>query len=432
MPKRLETMDAETLMSTPMEPLKFIVSGLIPQGLHILAGSPKIGKSWLALWICLQVAKGESVWGVETRKCDVLYLCLEDSFARIQNRLFEITDEAPPNLHFAVMSDAVGNGLEFQIENFLKEHPGTGLIVIDTLQKVRRNISASVNPYAADYDDITALKQIADKHKLAIVLVHHLRKTSDSDPLNMISGTTGIAGGADSNFVLQKDKRTDNTATLICTGRDIEQRELFLGFNKDTFLWELLQPIETTEQTVDEVIILLSDFIKSTSVFAGTATELAEQLKLFSGAKYLPAVLKKKIIKHMDYLQKNNIAYSDKRTFERREFTLRYDGNDGMTVVAGRSKRRWGGLQHRALTCSLFDRGVCRISGQVCCSPTPRTKPSRCDLALIRCRDATSPVQAAHRATQEATWGDALTADGCDGKGGKSKGAFLPHTPVSM
>ena len=329
--KKFETMDAETLMSTPMKPLRFVVQGLIPQGLHILAGSPKIGKSWLALWICLQVAKGEPVWGFETRKFDVLYLCLEDSFARIQNRLFEITDEAPSNLHFAVMSDAIGNGLEVQIEAFLGEHPGTGLIVIDTLQKIRRNISTSVNPYAADYDDITALKQIADRHKLAIVLVHHLRKTGDSDPVNMISGTTGIAGGADSSFILQKEKRTDRTATLICTGRDIEQRDLFLGFNKETFLWELLQPIEATEQKVDEVIFYLSDFIKSIPIFTGTATELAEQLKHFSGADYPPAVLKKKIIKHMDYLQKNNIAYSDKRTFERREFTLCYDGNDGMT-----------------------------------------------------------------------------------------------------
>ncbi|HMN14514.1 MAG TPA: AAA family ATPase, partial [Bellilinea sp.] len=228
MPKKLETMDAETLMTTPMDPLKFIVSKLIPQGLHILAGSPKIGKSWLALWICLQVAKGEKVWGLETLKSEVLYLCLEDSFSRIQSRLFEITDDAPPNLHFAIMSDAIGNGLEIQIENFLKEHPSTGLIVIDTLQKVRKTVSSNVNPYATDYDDINSLKQIADRNKLAMVLVHHLRKATDSDPLNMISGTTGIAGGADTNFVLQKDKRIDNTAKLICTGRDIEDRELFL------------------------------------------------------------------------------------------------------------------------------------------------------------------------------------------------------------
>ena len=293
MPRKLETMDAETLMETPMEPLKFIVQSLLPQGLHILAGAPKIGKSWLALWICLQAAKGEQIWGFETRTCEVLYLCLEDSFARIQSRLFELTEEAPPALHFAVMSDTIGNSLEMQIETFVKEHPGTGLIVIDTLQKVRKTVSSNVNPYAADYDDISALKGLADRHRLAIILVHHLRKAADSDPLNMISGTTGLAGSADSNFILQKEKRTENAATLICTGRDIESRELFLGFNKDIFLWE--------------------------------------RLKLFGAAEYRPAVLKKKIMKHMAYLQKNKISYSDQRSFDRREFTLRYDGNDGMT-----------------------------------------------------------------------------------------------------
>lgn len=178
MSNKLETMDAETLMTTPLEQLKFIVDGLIPQGLHILAGSPKIGKSWLSLWICLQVSKGEKVWDFETTKSEVLYLCLEDSFARIQNRLFEITDDAPPNLHFAIMSDTIGNGLEIQIENFMKEHSETGLIVIDTLQKVRNNTSANVNPYAADYDDINALKQIVVSPAV-LILILFCKRTSE-------------------------------------------------------------------------------------------------------------------------------------------------------------------------------------------------------------------------------------------------------------
>ena len=328
MSKKLETMDAETLMTTPMEPLKFIVQELIPQGLHVLAGSPKIGKSWLSLWICLQVAKGEKVWEFETLKSEVLYLCLEDSFARIQSRLFEITDEAPPTLHFAIMSATIGNGLEHQIESFITQHSDTGLIVIDTLQKVRKTVSANVNPYASDYDDINTLKQIADRHHLAILLVHHLRKTSDADPLNMISGTSGIAGGADTNFVLQKDKRTENTAKLICTGRDIEGRELFLEFNKNSFVWELLEPIEMEQLIIPDEIFLLCDFIKSAGGFTGTATELIEKLNL----DYSPAILKKRIIKHMEHLNKNGIHYSENRTFERREFTLCYDGNDDMTV----------------------------------------------------------------------------------------------------
>ncbi|KAF5032379.1 hypothetical protein DSECCO2_617850 [anaerobic digester metagenome] len=131
----------------------------------------------------------------------------------------------------------------------------------------------------------------------------------------MISGTSGIAGGADTNFVLQKDKRTENTASLICTGRDIEGRELFLEFNKRSFVWELLEPIEMQQLIVPHEIILLCDFIKSVGSFTGTATELADVLK----SELRPTVLKKRIIKHMEYLNKNGIRYSENRTFECRD-----------------------------------------------------------------------------------------------------------------
>ena len=135
--QKLNTIDADTLMSTPLPVTRFIVEGLLPEGLHILAGSPKIGKSWLALWICLRVSKGEPVWELPVTQGTVLYLCLEDSYARIQNRLFQITDDAPNTLHFANLSSSIGDGLENQITSFLTEHPDTNLIVIDTLQKIR-------------------------------------------------------------------------------------------------------------------------------------------------------------------------------------------------------------------------------------------------------------------------------------------------------
>lgn len=119
--KQLQTIDADTLLSTPLPLTKFIVEGLLPEGLHILAGSPKVGKSWLALWICLQVSKGDSVWGLPTTPGAVLYLCLEDSYTRIQNRLFQLTDDAPSTLHFANLSGSIGDGLENQISSFLSE-----------------------------------------------------------------------------------------------------------------------------------------------------------------------------------------------------------------------------------------------------------------------------------------------------------------------
>ena len=108
--EKLKTIDADTLLTTPLHKTLFVVEGLIPQGLSVLSGSSKIGKSWLMLWLGIQVARGNPVWEFKTHKCDVLYLCLEDTYARIQSRLYQLTDEAPPELpQRAIRSDVVWN-----------------------------------------------------------------------------------------------------------------------------------------------------------------------------------------------------------------------------------------------------------------------------------------------------------------------------------
>ena len=135
--EKLKTIDADTLLSTPMRKTLFVVDGLIPQGLSVLSGSSKIGKSWLMLWLGVQVARGQHVWEFETHKSDVLYLCLEDTYARIQSRLYQITDEAPAELSIATTSFQIGNGLEQQIEQYLSDFPKTKLVIIDPFQKVR-------------------------------------------------------------------------------------------------------------------------------------------------------------------------------------------------------------------------------------------------------------------------------------------------------
>src|SRR5699024_6179242 len=131
---KLNTIDGAALMSRPLRPPNFVVDSLLAQGLHILAGSPKVGKSWLALWLAVMVAKGELVWNMSTKQGTTLYLCLEDSVLRIQNRLFEITEDAPESVHFCTECRPIGQGLEAQIESFMPEHPGTVLVIIDTLQ----------------------------------------------------------------------------------------------------------------------------------------------------------------------------------------------------------------------------------------------------------------------------------------------------------
>ena len=114
----LITVDGRTLMDRPLEPPNFVVDTLISQGLHILAGSPKVGKSWLSLWLSVMVAKDEPVWGMSMKQGTTLYLCLEDSVLRIQNRLFEITEDAPDSVHFCTECALVGQGLEEQMDAF--------------------------------------------------------------------------------------------------------------------------------------------------------------------------------------------------------------------------------------------------------------------------------------------------------------------------
>lgn len=326
---RLLTIDGETLMSQPLTPLNFVVDTLLSQGLHILAGSPKVGKSWLALWLAVTVAKGDPVWGMGVKQGTTLYLCLEDSTLRIQNRLFEITDDAPASVHFTTNSNTLGKGLEEQLRAFLSEHPDTVLVVIDTLQRIR-TAGNDANPYASDYRDIGVLKALADKHRIAILLVHHLRKMNDDDPMNMISGTTGLSGATDSNFVLRKSKRRENTATLYCTGRDIPYRELALEFDGEDHVWKLLSDdCEQKEQPNERILFLLSELLRRQPEISAPAKVLLEKIAPAGTEGFTPNSFSHRIRKSVDALRRNGITVSFRKSNGGRLICLkRVDGVD--------------------------------------------------------------------------------------------------------
>ena len=275
MDRPLVTVDGRTLMDRPLEPPNFVVDTLISQGLHILAGSPKVGKSWLALWLAVTVAKGEPVWGMSVKRGTTLYLCLEDSVLRIQNRLFEITEDAPDSVHFCTECAPIGQGLEEQVEGFLVAHPDTVLVLVDTLQMVRPVHDAT---YANDYRDLSVLKRLADKHGIAILLIHHLRKETADDVFNRISGTTAISGAVDSSFTLVEDRRGSGKARLSCIGRDIEYRELSLERNVEN-VWEMVADSRTQPELLgDRITYLVSELMRDRTKFIGTPTELSEKI----------------------------------------------------------------------------------------------------------------------------------------------------------
>lgn len=191
-----------------------MVEGLLYAGAYILAGAPKIGKSFLVAQIAYHVSIGQDLWGYKVHQGTVLYLALEDDFQRIQSRMFMMYGvNDTPNLHFATAAGKIGNGLDEQLKNFVQEHPDTNLIIIDTMQKIRE-VGGEAYSYASDYEIIGRIKQFADQHGICVLTVHHTRKQQADDSFETISGTTGLLGCADGSLLMQKKKRTELDATI--------------------------------------------------------------------------------------------------------------------------------------------------------------------------------------------------------------------------
>lgn len=327
--KPLSVIDGKSLLELDVEPPKFIISRFLPIGLHILSGSAKIGKSWLSLWLCQQVSNGEKVWDFETLKCSTLYLALEDTVDRLHFRLSHITDNGSEQSFFATEAENLSGSLIAQLEKFLQEHNDTALIVIDTLQRIRGVSSDSKTAYANDYEEIGRLKAFADKHKIAVLLVHHVRKMPDTDPFNMVSGSVGITGAVDSMYVLEKDKRMEHKATLYVTGRDIEDMQLLLEFDRDMTVWKFVSYL-SGEKREDKLIETIVAYLAGCRAFSGTATELSDRLKeINGGVVYSPNILTRELKEQVLTLEKcHNIKVSFSRTNRIRTVSLSFCDGD--------------------------------------------------------------------------------------------------------
>ena len=268
--------------------------------------------------MCLSIAKGESVLGQKTLQGTALYLCLEDSYVRIQNRLYEITDVPTENLYFSVMSESIGNGLEEQIESFKIEHCGLKIVFIDTLQMVRSDTDSN---YGSDYKELSILKSLADKLEVAIAVVHHTRKCSDSDPFNMISGSTGISGCVDGSMVLIENKRGSRNAKLYCVGRDIENQEINLVFENNR--WKVVD--EAMAKEPDFFSFAVHNFMLECKIFKGSATELANELSKILCKEIFANHIKKELMKHAYELQSYGVTFKSRRSNGQRVIILKYD-----------------------------------------------------------------------------------------------------------
>ena len=281
-PSYLQTISMNELFDTQYRSKQPLIDSLLYPGTYIFAGSPKLGKSFLMAQLAYHVSTGTPLWNYTTRKGTVLYLALEDDYRRLQERLYRMFGtESTDNLYFSVSASQLGNGLDEQLARFVAEHKDTKLIIIDTLQKVRE-VGGDNYSYANDYQIMARLKSFADAHGLCLLLVHHTRKQNADDKFDMISGTSGLLGAADGAFLLQKEKRTGNAATMEVSGRDQQDQKLYLVRNTETLLWDL-QRAETElwkeppEPLLDEIAELI---LKENSYWEGSATELASLVKV--------------------------------------------------------------------------------------------------------------------------------------------------------
>ncbi len=277
-PNHLHTLTLTQILDMPIPPQRAIIEGLLYPGTYILAGSPKIGKSFLSAQFCYHVAHGIPLWGMPVQRGTALYLALEDDVGRIQRRFTAMYGvDGSETLCVATQSKLLGDGLEEQLRSFIKHHPNTSLIVIDTLQKIRGTDQLN---YANDYAVVAKCKTISDELGLCILLVHHTRKQGAEDQFDTISGTNGILGCADAGIVMYKEKRVSENAVLVVTGRDQQESAITLKRNSKTQVWENCTELAPVDRTPPhEILPIVADFVDSHGgQWSGRASELLAAL----------------------------------------------------------------------------------------------------------------------------------------------------------
>jgi hypothetical protein len=237
-----DSINAETLLGMDFAPLEYVIPGYVVEGLTVLAGKPKLGKSWWAYDASIAVATGGKAMGsVDCEQGDVLYLALEDNRRRVKDRLLtlcparKVQNISLDRLSVRTVAPRIDTGLLAELDKWRVASANPRLIIVDVFLKVRPPRKKSEDPYSADYDAVTPLQRYASEHRLAVVLVTHTRKMAADDPLEAVSGTNGVTGAADAVLVLNRDAKG---TTLYGRGRDIEEIETAMRF--DNGRWSIL------------------------------------------------------------------------------------------------------------------------------------------------------------------------------------------------
>jgi hypothetical protein len=267
---------ARALMTRSFAPIRWIVPGYVVEGMSLLAGAPKLGKSWLSLGWLLAVASGGYAMGsVLCEQGDALGLMLEDNERRLQRRLRQLAlPSLPDRLTLLTQWPTLDEGCAHEIECWIAGVEKPRLVVIDVFARVKGSKGRNETDYDADYRQAAQLQSLAAKHNLAIVAIHHTRKMAAVDPFDEVSGTRGLTGAADSVLILKRDAVLQQPV-IYGRGRDLEEVETALQFSKDTGAWTILgeacQIANTAERREVQRVL-------GSSVEPMTPTEIANRL----------------------------------------------------------------------------------------------------------------------------------------------------------
>lgn len=256
-PAYLRGISAASLMAKHFEPVNYVIPGLLAEGAWILAGPPKLGKSWLCYDFGLAIAAGRPVFGtIPVTQGDVLYLALEDSQRRLKSRLLKKGIRNPPErLTLATEWPGLDDGCIAELEAWADAVQRPSLVIVDVLKMVRGATRANETVYDADYRALTGLAHFARSRGIVVLVVHHTRKMAADDPLESISGTNGLTGCADGVMVLKRDIGTGHCLIYV-RGRDIEEAEKAVRFEVEIGTWELLGESHEVGRTSEREAIL--------------------------------------------------------------------------------------------------------------------------------------------------------------------------------
>lgn len=243
---------------------RWAVPGLLPEGVTLLGGAPKIGKSWLALGLAIAIASGGKAFGsIQVPRGDVLYLALEDTGRRLQSRLTKLLREGeqwPEALTLSVECPPLPEGGIERITAWLQAHPEARLVIVDVFERIRGRAASQQSAYSVDYAAVKTAKVIADHFGIAMILIHHVRKAASDDFTELISGTNGLAAAADTIAVLKRS-RGELDATLHIVGRDVEENEFAMKFAADISAWQILGLAEMfgLDETRRKILLYVRD-----------------------------------------------------------------------------------------------------------------------------------------------------------------------------